>query len=59
MRLDAKNFSHHIYEFSCGALSGWRYKVNGEYPDIGASKYVLSDGDTVEWVYVCDMEDGK
>lgn len=50
---------NHIYEFSCGALSGWRYKVNGEYPDIGASKYVLSDGDTVEWVYVCDMEDGK
>ena len=29
------------------------------YPDVGASKYVLSDGDTVEWVYTCDAEGGK
>lgn len=50
---------NHIYEFSCGTGSGWRYKVNGEYPDVGASKYVLSDGDTVEWVYTCDAEGGK
>lgn len=50
---------NHIYEFSCGTGSGWRYKVNGEYPDVGASKYVLSDGDTVEWVYTCDTEGGK
>lgn len=45
----------HIYEFSCGALSGWMYRVNGLFPDRGCSKYVLRDGDAVEWVYTCDL----
>ena len=63
-----KHFNFHFFTMSaaillasasCGTGSGWRYKVNGEYPDVGASKYVLSDGDTVEWVYTCDAEGGK
>lgn len=49
---------NHIYEFSCGAQSGWSYKVNGEFPDVGCSKYVLCDGDVIEWIYVCGLEYG-
>lgn len=44
-----------IYEFDCGELSGWMYKVNGEFPNIGCSRYTLSDGDVIEWVYTCDL----
>lgn len=44
-----------IYEFDCGELSGWMYKVNGEIPDYGCSLYYLKDGDKVEWVYTCDL----
>lgn len=46
---------HYIYEFSCGPLSGWMYKVNGEYPSYGCSLYTLKDGDVIEWVYTCDL----
>lgn len=46
---------HYLYEFSCGPLSGWMYRVNGKYPNYGCSKYKLHDGDLVEWVYTCDM----
>lgn len=44
-----------LYEFDCGALSGWMYSVNGAYPNYGCSKYVLHDGDVVCWVYTCDL----
>ena len=44
-----------IYEFDCGALSGWMYRVDGEFPDYGCSRYVLHDGQVVEWVYTCDL----
>ena len=46
---------HYLYEFSCGPLSGWIYKVNGEFPNYGCSRYELKDGDTVEWVYSCNL----
>lgn len=46
---------HNIYEFDCGELSGWMYKVNGWFPSYGASRYALQDGDVVEWVYTCDL----
>lgn len=44
-----------LYEFDCGELSGWMYKVNGWFPNYGCSRYQLQDGDTVEWVYSCDL----
>ena len=44
-----------LYEFDCGELSGWSYKVNGTFPGYGCSQYQLSDGDVVEWVYTCDL----
>lgn len=46
---------NYLYEFSCGPLSGWMYRVDGEFPNFGCSKYELSDGQTVEWVYTCDL----
>lgn len=46
---------HHLYEFSCGPLSGWMYAVNGTFPDYGVSKYVLEDGDVIEFHYTCDL----
>lgn len=46
---------HYLYEFSCGPLSGWMYRVDGEYPNFGCSRYTLKDGQRVEWVYTCDL----
>lgn len=46
---------HNLYEFDCGSLSGWMYRVNGWYPNYGCSRYVLADGDVVEWRYTCDL----
>lgn len=43
-----------IYEFDCGDLSGWMYKVNDWYPNYGCSRYVIENNDTVEWNYTCD-----
>lgn len=46
---------HNLYEFDCGELSGWMYKVNDWFPNYGCSRYQLKDGDTVCWVYTCDL----
>lgn len=44
-----------LYEFDCGEYSGWMYKVNGWFPNYGCSKYTISDGDVIDWVYTCDL----
>jgi len=44
-----------LYEFDCGELSGWMYKVNGIKPTYGCSQYKLKDGDKIEFFYSCDM----
>ena len=46
---------NNLYEFDGGKLSGWMYKVNGWFPNYGCSRYQLQDGDTVCWVYTCDL----
>ncbi len=46
---------NHLYEFSCGHLSGWMYAVNQEFPDYGVSQYQLEDGDEIEFMYTCDL----
>lgn len=46
---------HNLYEFDCGPLSGWMYKVNEWFPNYGCSRYALKDGDVVCWVYTCDL----
>lgn len=46
---------NNFYEFSCGELSGWMYKVNDWFPNYGCSRYQLKDGDVIEWLYTCDL----
>lgn len=46
---------NNLYEFDCGELSGWAYKVNQWFPNYGASRYLLKDGDVIEWLYTCDL----
>ena len=46
---------HYLYEFSCGPLSGWLFKVNGAFASGDSASYLLKDGDEVEWVYSCDL----
>lgn len=48
---------NYIYEFDCGDLSGWTFRVNGKVPDVGCSEYTLHDGDHIEWLYTCDLGD--
>lgn len=46
---------NNLYEFDCGPLSGWMYKVNGSFPSVGCNLYLLKPGDQIEWVYTCDL----
>jgi len=46
---------NNLYEFDCGELSGWMYKVNGVYPNYGSSSYAMDDGDDLVWVFTCDL----
>lgn len=43
----------HLYEFDCGAESGWMYQVNGLFPNYGCSGYQVQPGDVIEWHYTC------
>ncbi|MBQ8835530.1 MAG: DUF4430 domain-containing protein [Oscillospiraceae bacterium] len=43
----------HLYEFDCGAESGWMYQVNGTFPNYGCSSYEVKPGDKIEWLYSC------
>ena len=44
-----------LYEGACGDTSGWLFRLNGEIPSVGAADCTLHKGDTVEWLYICDM----
>lgn len=46
---------NNLYEFDCGELSGWLFSVNGEFFGQGSSTLKLKDGDSVLWVYSCDL----
>ncbi len=46
---------NNLYEFDCGELSGWMYKVNDWFPNYGCSRYQLKSGDEIEWVYTCNL----
>lgn len=46
---------NNLYEFDCGELSGWMYRVNDWFPNYGCSRYQLLPGDVVEWVYTCTL----
>lgn len=44
-----------LYEFDCGELSGWTYRINGKVVGYGSSNAVIKDGDVIEWLYTCDQ----
>lgn len=46
---------HQIYEKDCGSKSGWMFKVNGVFPNVGCSSYTVKNGDKIEWLYTCDL----
>ena len=46
---------NNLYEFDCEEGSGWMYRVNGVFPNYGCSQYQVKDGDTIEWLYTCDL----
>jgi hypothetical protein len=46
---------NNLYEFDCGELSGWMYKVNNWFPNYGCSRYQLHEGDVIEWAYTCNL----
>ena len=48
---------NNIGEMDFGDVSGWTYTVNGEVATVGASEYVLKDGDVIEWKYALTLED--
>ena len=44
-----------LYEFDCGALSGWMYRVNGWSPSFGMGQYEIERGDMIELIYSCEL----
>jgi hypothetical protein len=46
---------HNIYAYDAGALSGWKFIVNGELPNISSSSYILQPGDEIIWAYTLDL----
>lgn len=45
---------HNLYEFHCGKKSGWMFRINGKFPDVGAAKYFVKDKDVIVWEYTCN-----
>lgn len=46
---------NYLYEMDGGPLSGWMYKVNGQFPNYGCAAYEVKDGDAIVWIYTCDL----
>ena len=44
-----------LYEFDCGELSGWMYRVNDWFPNYGCSRYLVQAGDSISWLYTCEL----
>ena len=44
-----------LYEFDAGSRSGWTYSVNGTFPKVGCSAYLLQNSDEICWHYTCDL----
>jgi len=48
---------NNISPLAAAPMSGWQYRVNAENPLVGASQYILSDGDVIEWRFTLDFDD--
>ncbi len=44
---------NNIDEFDCGKGSGWKYSVNGSFPNVSTDSKRLKDGDKVVFTYIC------
>ncbi len=44
-----------LYEFECGPLSGWMYRVNSWFPSFSMGQYKVERGDTIELIYTCNL----
>lgn len=42
---------NNLYEFDRGGTSGWKYSVNGEFPNKSCGAYSVKKGDIIEWKY--------
>lgn len=40
-----------LAEKDAGGTSGWMYSVNGDYPKVGASSYIVKSNDKIIWEY--------
>lgn len=47
-----------LSEFDNGPSSGWKYLVNGKYPNVSLRYYWPKNGDSIIWRYVDDYTDG-
>ena len=43
-----------LAEFSKGQNSGWLFRVNNDFADVGMNDFVLMDGDEIEVLYTAD-----
>ena len=43
-----------LYCGDCGAMSGWMFAVNKVLPSTSCDSTPVKDGDTVEWLFICD-----
>lgn len=46
---------NNLYEFDCGSLSGWMFRLNGQVKDYGSTGITVHNGDVIEWVYTCNL----
>lgn len=44
-----------LYEFDCGPLSGWEFRLNDGFPGVGAGSKQVTDGDSILWAYTTDL----
>ncbi len=44
-----------IYEFDFGDLSGWMFRINGDFAGVSCSDYILKDNDYIEWIYSLEL----
>ncbi len=51
------NGTHYEYfgEFDAGPQSGWMVRLNDWYMNQGCSAFQVEDGDTIRWVYTCQL----
>lgn len=48
-----------LEEFGNGINSGWKYAVNGKYPDLSLDTQVVSENDVIIWHYTDDYTQEK